>query len=421
MHISIVAVGSRGDVQPYLALGLGLKKAGYTVQVCADQLFAELVASTGLAFVPITAAPVDMMQQNLSRYGGPLKLMGWLKSHFYPLARQFFADLAIATVDTGAILYSTLAFAGFHVAELHKIPALGVYNVPIAPTHEFQAPSFPVAPGWMPFRRSYNWWSMHLSNQLFIRMIKPIVNECRTEILGLKPLSNSFYRRLDLTPIPVVYGFSPTLLPRPLDWGEWLQVAGHWFFDETPAWQPTQELVRFLENGEPPVYVGFGSMVDAQIGPATRIVLGALQRTGQRSVLLGGWGGLGKGDLPEMVLRIDTVPHDWLFPRVAAVIHHGGAGTTATGLRHGKPTVIVPFFADQPFWGQRVHQLGAGPKPIPFSRLSVEKLAHAIDQAVNDTTMRQSAEILGDKLQKEDGVGRAVSYIRQFLERSNIS
>lgn len=421
MHISIVAVGSRGDVQPYLALGLGLKKAGYTVQVCADQLFAELVASTGLAFVPITAAPVDMMQQNLSRYGGPLKLMGWLKSHFYPLARQFFADLAIATKGTGAILYSTLAFAGFHVAELHKIPALGVYNVPIAPTHEFQAPSFPVAPGWMPFRRSYNWWSMHLSNQLFIRMIKPIVNECRTEILGLKPLSNSFYRRLDLSPIPVVYGFSPTLLPRPLDWGEWLQVAGHWFFDETPAWQPTQELVRFLENGEPPVYVGFGSMVDAQIGPATRIVLGALQRTGQRSVLLGGWGGLGKGDLPEMVLRIDTVPHDWLFPRVAAVIHHGGAGTTATGLRHGKPTVIVPFFADQPFWGQRVHQLGAGPKPIPFSRLSVEKLAHAIDQAVNDTTMRQSAEILGDKLQKEDGVGRAVSYIRQFLERSNIS
>jgi len=131
---------------------------------------------------------------------------------------------------------------------------------------------------------------------------------------------------------------------------------------------------------------------------------------------LGGWGGLGKGDLPETILRVDSIPHDWLFPRVAAVVHHGGSGTTATGLRFGRPTVVVPFFADQPFWGERVYRLGAGPKPIPFTRLSVDNLARAIDLAVSDPSIRQNAEGLGARLQGEDGVGKAVSFIQTYLK-----
>ncbi|HEX9089983.1 MAG TPA: glycosyltransferase [Anaerolineales bacterium] len=418
MHITIVAVGSRGDVQPYLALGLGLQKAGYQVQVCADRLFADLVASTGLQFAEVTAAPADMMQQNLSKYGGPLKLTGWLESHFKPLARAFFSDLEMQTRQTEAILYSTLAFAGYHVAEKHGIPALAVYNVPITPTHSFQNQSFPPAPTWLPFKGSYNWWSSRLANQLFIYLIKPIVNECRQDILGLRPLPASFYTRLDISHLPILYGFSPILLPRPADWGEWVNVTGQWFFDRSPSWQPPDELVSFLENGKPPVYVGFGSMIDEQIERATQIVLGALQRSGQRGILLGGWGGLGKGDLPETILRVEAIPHDWLFPRVAAVVHHGGSGTTATGLRFGKPTVVVPFFADQPFWGERVYRLGAGPRPIPFTRLSVDNLTRAIDIAVSNPTIRHNAEVLGERLQSEDGVGKAVSLIQTYLKSS---
>lgn len=420
MHLSIVAVGSRGDVQPYLALGLGLQQAGYQVQFCADKLFSDLVKSTGMPYAPITAAPSDLMQENLSKQGGPLKLMGWLESHFKPMARAFFSDLENVTRNTDAILYSTLAFAGYHVAARQNIPALALYTVPITPTQSFQSPSFPLAPAWMPFKRSYNYWSFRLSNQLFIYMIRPVVNECRRDILGLKPLPSSFYRRLDLSHQPIVYGFSPNLLPRPDDWGDWLQVTGYWFFDHSPTWQPPEELVRFLENGKPPVYVGFGSMVDEQMQRATRIVLGALQRTGQRGLLFGGWGGLGKGELPNTILRVDAIPHDWLFPRMAAVVHHGGAGTTATGLRAGKPTVAVPFFADQPFWGDRIYRLGAGPKPIPFTRLSVEKLAEAIDLVVNDQSLHRYAEALAVKLQAEDGVGKAVHFIQAFLESSPI-
>ena len=418
MHLTIVAVGSRGDVQPYLALGRGLQEAGFQIQICADRLFEGLVSSTGLTFTPVTAAPVDFMQQNLSRYGGPVKLLGWLERHFKPLARQFFSDLESITRQTDAILYSTLAFAGYHVAEKHGIPGLGVYNVPITPTHTFQCPSFPPAPAWLPLKRTYNWYSFRFANQVFIYMIKPIVNECRRDVLGLKTLPASFYRHLDVSHLPIVYGFSPNLLPRPEDWGEWLQVSGHWFMDDQLEWQPPEELLRFLEVGKPPVYVGFGSMVDEQIERATQIVLGALQRAGQRGILLGGWGGLGRGELPDTILRLDTVSHHWLFPQVSAVVHHGGAGTTATGLLHGKPTVVVPFFADQPFWGERVHQLGCGPHPIPFTRLSIENLAKAIDRAVNDTMLRQNTQVLGDKLKNENGVVKAVQLIQAFLERS---
>ena len=217
--------------------------------------------------------------------------------------------------------------------------------------------------------------------------------------------------------MPIVYGFSPNLLPRPEDWGEWLQVSGHWFSEVPPTWQPPQELQKFLEAGKPPLYVGFGSMVDEQIKRATPMLLSALQQTGQRAILSGGWGGLGAGDLPETILRIGSVPHEWLFPHVSAVVHHGGAGTTATGLRHGKPSVIVPFFADQPFWGRRVYQLGVGPKPVAFTRLTTGKLTQAIDKAVNDPGMRIKAENLGQKLQAEDGVGKAVGFIKHFLEK----
>jgi sterol 3beta-glucosyltransferase len=417
MHLSIVAVGSRGDVQPYLALGRGLQAAGFQVQVCADRLFEGLVTSTGLVFTPITAAPVDMMQENLSRYGGPVKLLGWLERHFKPMARQFFSDLENVTRHTDAILYSTLAFAGYHVAEKHGIPALAVYNVPITPTHAFHNPSFPAPPAWLPLKRSYNWFSFRFANQVFIYLIKPIVNECRRDVLGLKTLPVSFYSHLDVSRLPIVYGFSPNLLPRPEDWGDWLQVSGHWFQEDQIKWQPPDELLRFLEAGKPPVYVGFGSMVDEDIERATRIVLGALQRTGQRGILLGGWGGLGRGKLPETILRLDSIPHQWLFPRVSVVVHHGGAGTTATGLRYGRPTVIVPFFADQPFWGGRVHRLGCGPQPIPFPKLSIDNLAVAIDRAVNDSTIQKNAEVLGNKLMNEDGVGKAVRFIQAFLEK----
>jgi sterol 3beta-glucosyltransferase len=200
-------------------------------------------------------------------------------------------------------------------------------------------------------------------------------------------------------------------VPRPADWPATVAVTGYWFLDEGADWQPPRALVDFLEAGPPPVFVGFGSMAGRDPDRLGRAVLAALARAGQRGVVVTGWGGLRVDDPPPGVFVAEAVPYDWLLPRVAAVVHHGGAGTIAAGLRAGKPTVVCPFVADQPFWGARVHALGAGPAPIPQRRLSAEALAGAIRVAVGDDGMRERAAALGAAIRGEDGVAAAVALL----------
>lgn len=197
--------------------------------------------------------------------------------------------------------------------------------------------------------------------------------------------------------------------------GEWIQVTGYWFLDRPAGWQPTAELVDFIEAGPPPVYVGFGSMNNREAEVMARTVVDALAMAKQRAVIATGWGSLGDAALPETVFKVDAVPHDWLFPRMAAVVHHGGAGTTAEGLRAGVPSVIVPFIVDQPFWGARIRALGVGPDPIPLRRLTAGRLAQAIRSAATDPGMRQRARHLGAALRAEDGLACAVKLLREHL------
>jgi sterol 3beta-glucosyltransferase len=172
-------------------------------------------------------------------------------------------------------------------------------------------------------------------------------------------------------------------------------------------------LERFLAAGEPPVYVGFGSMAGRNPERTTRIVIAALQQAGLRGVLATGWGGLATNEVPATLHLLDQAPHDWLFPRMAAVAHHGGAGTTAAGLRAGCPTIICPFFGDQPFWGRRVHELGAGSRPVPQKQLTSDKLAAALRDAVGNASIRRQALALRDRIRSEDGIAKAVAIIEK--------
>jgi sterol 3beta-glucosyltransferase len=185
-------------------------------------------------------------------------------------------------------------------------------------------------------------------------------------------------------------------------------------------YQPEKALLEFLSNGPPPVYIGFGSMVDHEREEITQIVNHALRETNQRGILLGGWSGLGSGDLPDFILQIKEVPHDWLFPKMAAVVHHGGAGTTAAGLRAGVPSVIVPTFGDQFFWGWRVHELGVGPKPIPRNKLTVTNLTNAIQRSIYNDDIKNKASVIGQQIRAENGVERAVSMIEGFVMNGNL-
>jgi sterol 3beta-glucosyltransferase len=218
----------------------------------------------------------------------------------------------------------------------------------------------------------------------------------------------------DGSDIPVLHGHSEAVLPRPDDWPQTAHVTGYWFLDVDVDWTPPAELAAFLGADPPPVYVGFGSMSGRDPERLARTVVEALQIAGLRGIIATGWGGLEAGDLPETIFAIDEAPHAWLFPRMAAVVHHGGAGTTAAGLRAGKPTIVVPFFADQPFWGSRVHGIGAGPKPIPRRRLTAQSLAAAMREATGSQDMIAAASQIGERIRSEDGVANAVSLIERY-------
>jgi UDP:flavonoid glycosyltransferase YjiC (YdhE family) len=205
------------------------------------------------------------------------------------------------------------------------------------------------------------------------------------------------------------------VVPRPPDWGEHIHITGYWY-PEDETWGPPDELRRFIEAGPPPVFIGFGSMPVSQPERTTSLVLEALKRAGQRAVLHTGWAGLG-GDLHDDVFQIEYAPYNWLFPRMAAVVHHGGSGTTASGLRAGVSTLIVPFLFDQSYWGRRVAALGAGPAPIPYKQLSVDRLAEGITRAVNDAAMRQRAASLGQKIRAEDGIAQARQIIEDTVQK----
>ena len=416
MKILVASVGSRGDVQPYLALGIGLQEAGHEVVMATDSTFRDLVEKAGLAFSEARINPQKALEQDIKQLGNnPVQVLRFISVQFLRVAEEHFRDMLAAAEGVDAIVFSTLAFAGLHVAEALGIPVVATSLQPMVATRAFPYSVSPILPEWAPLKGIYNKLT-YRSTQLFLRLIFKPTNACRKKILNLPPLSWKYYQNLDFGDYPFLYGYSAHVLPKPDDWPDTQHVTGYWFVKGEADWRPPDDLSAFLEDGEPPIYIGFGSMVDREAEDLTRLVVQALEIAGQRAVLLGGWANLGGGDLPANICKVDNIPHEWLFRRVKAVVHHGGSGTTAAGLRAGKPSVIVPFFSDQPFWGWRVHQLGAGPKPIPRKKLTPERLAQAINRAVQDQDIRSRAEEVGEKLRAEDGVANAVGLINELLQ-----
>jgi UDP:flavonoid glycosyltransferase YjiC (YdhE family) len=247
---------------------------------------------------------------------------------------------------------------------------------------------------------------------------RSLMNKLRKEVLNLPsvPLRSNYPNLLRKQKSPVIFGFSPRVVSKPPDWGINTHITGYWFLDSSSDWHPTADIVDFLSSGPPPVYVGFSIANIRCPEEIINLVLQAMATTKQRCLLATDLVELGQSDLPENVLSVGFVPHDWLFPQVAAVVHHGGAGTTAAGLKAGKPTIIVPSFLDQPFWGQRIAQLGIGPQPIPRNKLSADRLAAAITNAVSDKDMHERAAAIGTQIREEDGVANAVEVINRSLE-----
>ena len=419
MRITINSFGTRGDVQPYLALGHGLEQAGHHVRILSHEIHRDLVQQEGFEFDPIQVDPKQVMLDHVFAEMGNniFQIMKFLRDHSASFIEDLFRVTDAAAEGADLLLNSSLSVAGYHVAEKRGVPALGAYLQPVTPTRHFHGMSIPPPPSWLPAKGLYNYASQKLSNQLFFMLMLSLTNETREKVLGLPPLKVRYYWNLDTDPdFPLLYGYSSLVLPKPPDWGENLHVSGYWTLQGDPEFAPDEALGRFLQAQPKPVYIGFGSMVDHEKEQITKLILEALEISGSRAVLLGGWSELGGQELPDAVISIGYAPHEWLFPQMAALVHHGGAGTTAAGLRAGVPSVIVPFFADQFFWGWRVEELGAGPAAIRREDLTAAGLAAAIEQAVHSQAIKTRAADIGRRLRAEDGVANAVQAIEAIMQ-----
>lgn len=423
MRITILTTGSRGDVQPFIALGLGLQQAGHRVKLVTHPPFQTMAQSYGLEFAPmggdVQAIMAQEAGQQMLEASNPVQLIRKYAQMVEPLLAEAMADCWQACQDSDAIVGTPYTVSGFDIAQKLQIPFCMAALMPQSANSEFPFPSLPQTlklGGW------FNSLTYPVLLEGFGLVFRKAINQFRQTTLQLTPLSNweGLYGRLERAKVPYLYGFSQIVVPKPANWSERLHITGYWFSERPSTWTPPQDLQQFLAAGSPPVYIGFGSMTGRDPERMTEIALAALAKTKQRGILLTGWGGINASDLPETVFKLESIPHDWLFPQMAAIVHHGGAGTTAAALRAGVPSIVVPFFGDQPFWGHQLWQLGVSQKAIPKSSLSVDKLDKAIATAVERTPMRQQAKVIGERIRAENGVQQAVAAFQSTLSSTSL-
>lgn len=415
MHILIATAGSHGDVAPYTGLGARLRQAGHRVVMATHARSAEAVRRSGLGFRPLPLDRYATSGAGAREGAGPGKGgpgAGLSKVEQIKLARELAPEMADAVTEACAagaevvLLSSALAPLGLVAAEGLGLPSLGVFLQPLAPTREFPPVIFDM-PSMGPFT---NRAAARCAESLLTRAFAPGVRHLERR-LGVPPAALERRRAT----WPVQHGFSPVVVPRPADWRRGMEVAGYWWPSESPDWTPEPRLADFLSSGPPPVYVGFGSMQPSDPERLGRLVARALKLAGVRGVVQASWAGLSVDG--DDVLTVGEVPHSWLFPRMAAVVHHAGAGTTAAGLRAGVPAVPVPMMLDQPFWASRLTALRVSPGKVPFRRLSTENLAEALRKAVHDPRYRHRAQQVSALLGTEDGAGRVLTAVERLAGR----
>lgn len=421
-RVAIAAIGTMGDVQPFVALSVALRKRGYSVVLCTTSDFEEFVTSHEIEFhnlgsdiqAFIRQSQFDnAMSKNLLLYAPKLLRDG---QNILKIACR---ELWAAAQSADAIVFHQTTNFAIDIAEALDVPAIMTAFQPINPTGEF--PHF--AYDGPPLDPLFNRISL---DPLFNRLSYVVQaaqqsyydfprDRMRAKLLGLRSRKRSgFTKNSRGERIPALHAYSPTISPRPGDWPDSTIVTGFWRLDDLTGWEPEPAFQEFLAAGEQPVYLGFGSM---PWGAArnTEIILKALQLWGGRVVIGRGWGGIRAEDLPPSVYSIAKAPHTRLFEHVKAVVHHGGAGTVHTGLYAGKPTFVVPQFFDQPYWGRRVFELGCGPPPVRLRKLTPGILASALEELATDRSYDLAALDLREKLMLEDGTGLAVDIIEETI------
>ncbi|WP_091464551.1 glycosyltransferase [Paenarthrobacter nitroguajacolicus] len=402
MRILMVTPGTRGDVAPMAGLGSSLQSLGYEVAIAANPAYAALVVESGCEFKPLPGDLTELITQPApgAKASSGSVLTFWRKLTDY-MDNAATGALAAAEAGADVILANSVAPYAYDIAEAMGIPALGAHLQPTEPSAAYP-------PVIMNSARSLGAWGNKIIGQRAAAGPAPYdapSARLRKE-LGLGKQSRAAgERRRRKANATILHGISPSVLPRPADWHPGLVMAGYWWPAMKPDWQPPTDLLDFLADGTPPVFVGFGS--SAQIDPA--FILEATRRAGVRAVVQGVEGALG-----DDAIAVGSIPHEWLFPRMAAVVHHAGAGTTAAGFRAGVPAVGIPVYTDQPLWASRIASLGAGPRPISYKMLTPERLGDAITETVSTPSYAKRAAQVSAAIATEDGTGPVVEALRNL-------
>lgn len=419
MRIAVPASGSRGDVQPLIALAAALAERGHEVRLLTHANFAELAAGRGLIFEPVAGDFRAMMEgadgERLTASGrNPLALLAAMRAMARD-ARDWWVQLRDLSAGADMLVSGATTFGiAASLAECRPVRWVQTNLVPLAPTAAFPNPLLPPPalplPGWA--NRLHHHFGMQLAWQVFRRSIE----DSRREILGLPPWPRlGPFARFRAEHRPMLMAFSRHVISPPADWALEVEVTGYWFLERPPDWQPPPDLLRFLHAGAPPIYVGFGSMAIADARATAAIVTEAIGAAGCRAVIGAGWSGLRSlAATDNNIYMADDLPHDWLFPQMAVVVHHCGAGTTASALRAGVPSIPVPFMADQFFWAWRLRQLGVATTAVPHRKLSAKGLAEMLRCALDDAEMWRRARNLGAAIRSENGLSRAVDAIERY-------
>jgi sterol 3beta-glucosyltransferase len=406
VRVLIVTAGSHGDVAPFTGLGVRLQQAGHQVALAAHDRFADLVRGSGLEHRALPGDPVELVR---ARSAAPSPQAA--RSVFASFLDELGDGILAAAAGTDILLTAFgPAPASRLVADAFEIPSAGVYLAPSVPTRAFPPPGSAAAGE-----------PTGADNLAAGRAMLDRAGSLYTDVLA------RLRRRLGLpAPAagaaaapdgwPVCHGFSPAVLPRPADWPDPVHVTGYWWPATPQGWRPPDRLVDFLQAGPPPVFVGFGSMSPAEGERLDDVVAAAVQQAGVRAVVQSGWAQLGAAG--DDILLVGDLPHEWLFPRCAAVVHHAGAGTTGAGLRAGIPAVPVPVLVDQPFWAARLHDLGVASRPLPMPALTTDALAGALRSCLDNPALRGRAAELGRRIRAEDGPAAVLTLVAQLEGRA---
>jgi sterol 3beta-glucosyltransferase len=413
MRVLIFTFGTRGDIAPFAALADRLAQAGHTAVLAAPEPYRGAVSGAG--FEPMATEMDRVMRAGMTRLSGPTQALTLAREMSQAMRVSLREQWDIAErVGPTVVIAHPKALGGLHIAERLGVPFVASLPLPfLTPTSAFPIP-FVGRPLARPLNRiTYQF------NRFTAVAYGGMVNTFRRDTLGLPRMSRftDYLRTREGAAVPVLYPFSRHVVPVPADYPAFAHVTGYWF-GETLTWEPPRDLIDFLNGERPVIYVGFGSMgFGSKAEDRGRLIHDAHRRAGVRAVVSTGWGALAI-EPSERIHPVDDVSHEWLLPRVDAVVHHGGSGTTAAGLRAGKPTLICPVLGDQPFWGRRVHELGLGPRPLPLRRATPQALSERITDLLSNPGYAARAGEISARIAIEDGPGEAIRALENIELRA---